>query len=144
MPSDDTPTAPACPPRKAPSGAELARRRAAKGLPRYTPAAIATRARAEAKRVKTRGKKRYAVRLALVSAIKLEQGCRDCGYRAHPAALHFDHLPGSEKVEDIAKLTYMATLAVLMAEIAKCEVVCANCHAIRTVERRVKQAPPEH
>lgn len=83
-----------------------------------------------------RGKRKFASRIALINQIKLERGCTDCGYRLHPAALHFDHLPGTIKYKNIAQMTSNTSLKVLMAEIAKCEVVCANCHAIRTAKRR--------
>lgn len=73
-----------------------------------------------------------AERLPMISDIKLSRGCLDCGYNAHPAALHFDHRDPTDKSFEIAKsLTY--SLARLMAEIAKCDVRCANCHAVRTV-----------
>lgn len=67
-----------------------------------------------------------------VVAVKMERGCIDCGYRAHPAALHFDHRDPSTKLFAIAKgLT--RSWAAIEAEIAKCDVRCANCHAIRGV-----------
>jgi len=45
----------------------------------------------------------------------------------------FDHLPGSEKANNVSWLAKMGrSVEKLMAEIAKCEVVCANCHRIRT------------
>lgn len=69
-----------------------------------------------------------------VDAYKLEHGCTDCGYRGHTAALDFDHLPGSVKVRDIKSGKSFGWVA-LQEEIAKCEVVCANCHRIRTYER---------
>lgn len=69
-----------------------------------------------------------------VDAYKIERGCTDCGYAGHPAALDFDHLPGTEKVRDI-KSGKQLGWAALQAEVAKCEVVCANCHRIRTVTR---------
>ena len=54
-----------------------------------------------------------------------------------PYVMQFDHL-GEDKDRDIATLTRSpVSLARLMVEIAKCEVVCANCHAERTHERRV-------
>lgn len=71
------------------------------------------------------------------NAIKMERGCADCGYSAHPAALEFDHLPGTQKRYKVSALM-LSSRAVLMAEIAKCEVVCANCHAIRTRSREEK------
>ncbi len=66
--------------------------------------------------------------------IKVERGCTDCGYDAHPAALDFDHLPGSVKKYRLCTMAGMKR-AHIDAEIAKCEVVCANCHRIRTNER---------
>jgi hypothetical protein len=35
--------------------------------------------------------------LAVIQAIKLEQGCADCGYNTHAEALDFDHLDGHTK-----------------------------------------------
>ena len=73
---------------------------------------------------------------ARLDELKLAAGCADCGYKGHPHALEFDHLPGSVKCFSIGtKLASFGTERV-MAEIAKCEVVCANCHRIRTAERR--------
>jgi hypothetical protein len=69
--------------------------------------------------------------------IKLARGCADCGYDAHPAALDFDHLPGTATLASIAFLRVTRyPRSVIQEELAKCEVVCANCHRIRTVERR--------
>src|SRR5947209_5344172 len=33
-----------------------------------------------------------------IDQYKLVKGCADCGYNLHPAALDFDHLPGSIKL----------------------------------------------
>lgn len=57
-----------------------------------------------------------------------------CGYQVHSAALDFDHLPGTIKVRDIKHGNTLGWEA-LQVEIAKCEVVCANCHRIRTFLR---------
>jgi hypothetical protein len=73
--------------------------------------------------------------LAYIQAIKLERGCTDCGYNDHPSALEFDHLPGFVKEHRIATMSGGPTKAKIDAEIAKCEVVCANCHRIRTANR---------
>lgn len=69
-----------------------------------------------------------------VNALKVERGCADCGFNRHPAALEFDHLPGTNKRCKVSALMLSSRQAIL-DEIAKCEVVCANCHAIRTVDR---------
>ena len=76
-----------------------------------------------------------------LNSIKLARGCVDCGYRAHAVALDFDHLPGFEKRKGVALLCHRgAKRAVLDAELAKCEIVCANCHRVRTQRRKLEQA----
>lgn len=73
---------------------------------------------------------------AAVNNYKLEKGCADCGYRKHPAALDFDHLPSYPKVGDIATMAWKGRAwSEILTEIEKCDVVCANCHRIRTVDR---------
>jgi hypothetical protein len=84
---------------------------------------------------RTGDKIRRAANVEFVRAIKLERGCTDCGYNAHAEALDFDHVDG-DKRGDIASLLW-SSQAQLLAEIAKCEVVCANCHRVRTTQRRV-------
>ena len=67
---------------------------------------------------------------------QLEKGCVDCGYKGHPAALEFDHIPGTEKKFNIGEKIGTYSREILWEEIDKCDVVCANCHAIRTANRR--------
>ena len=62
-----------------------------------------------------------------------EHPCVDCGER-DPLVLEFDHL--RDKDFDIARGYVDCSLEKLLAEISKCEVVCANCHRRRTVTRR--------
>lgn len=69
-----------------------------------------------------------------VSKIKLQSGCQDCGYDKHPSALDFDHVRGEKKLTIGASM--FANWNRLKEEIAKCDVVCANCHRIRTHEGR--------
>lgn len=65
-----------------------------------------------------------------------EHPCRDCG-ETDPVVLDFDHLPGQEKRFEIARAVNASTRAwsTIRVEIAKCEVVCANCHRRRTARR---------
>jgi hypothetical protein len=70
-------------------------------------------------------------RRRMLDEIKVSRGCIDCGYNAAPEALHFDHRDPEQKLFIIA-WNLARNLPDLMAEIAKCEVRCANCHAIRT------------
>ena len=68
--------------------------------------------------------------------LKENRPCADCGGVFHPAAMAFDHLPGNPKVDDVSSLLGKHNRAAILAEIAKCELVCANCHAVRSFERR--------
>jgi len=77
--------------------------------------------------------KRRAERLELVNSIKLAQGCALCGYNEHPEALDFDHLNPSEKRLGIGSAK-TNNLQKLLAEIAKCRVLCSNCHRIETAK----------
>jgi hypothetical protein len=52
-----------------------------------------------------------------------------------PEAMEWDHLPGQTKLGDISNKMRGRKANVLLAEIAKCELVCANCHAVRTRNR---------
>lgn len=65
-----------------------------------------------------------------------EHPCVDCG-EADPVVLDFDHLPGFEKRFEIARAVNASTRSwsSILTEIAKCEVVCANCHRRRTAMR---------
>lgn len=83
---------------------------------------------------KTYATDKYARRLAMVNTIKLMCGCVDCGFNEFPEALEFGHLPGTVKVQHIGTLA-RGSLKRLFAEIAKTEVVCANCHRRRTTLR---------
>lgn len=61
--------------------------------------------------------------------------CVDCG-NTDVRVLEFDHLPGVDKVNGVGRLVSGAfSLALIKAEIAKCEVRCRNCHQIKTFER---------
>jgi ribosomal protein L35 len=66
-----------------------------------------------------------------LSEWKMAVGCMDCGYAEHPAALDFDHRDPAAKAYGVGRMVTNGW-AVIMAEIAKCDVVCANCHRIRT------------
>jgi hypothetical protein len=66
--------------------------------------------------------------------------CVDCGGTFPPSVMHWDHLPGTVKVADVGKLATKRNKALILAEIEKCELVCANCHAIRTAARWKRNA----
>lgn len=57
--------------------------------------------------------------------------CTDCGEN-DIIVLEFDHLNPKEKFKEVAKIVANGTTKQLKEEVAKCEVVCANCHRKRT------------
>ena len=61
-----------------------------------------------------------------------ENPCRDCG-ETDPVVLEFDHLYG--KAFNISKGLRDRNWQSVLAEIAKCDVVCSNCHRRRTARR---------
>lgn len=64
---------------------------------------------------------------------KLSKGCIDCGYRKHHVALDFDHIKGNKEIN----VCNAKSIEQAKREIDKCEVVCSNCHRIRTYERMI-------
>lgn len=85
-------------------------------------------------RIRDRG---YRVRdrnRTLVLSYLLEHACVDCG-ESDPVVLDFDHVRGS-KLANVSFLVFrLRAWKVIREEIAKCDVVCANCHRRRTARR---------
>lgn len=79
-------------------------------------------------RVRRRSKSRQ-----LVEA-RRRSGCVDCGVK-DPLVLEFDHRDG-DKVRHVAEMAWEGASPVsVTAELAKCDVVCVNCHKHRTYSR---------
>jgi hypothetical protein len=63
--------------------------------------------------------------------------CADCLNYFHFVAMDFDHRPGETKVEEVmAMIANSKPMERILTEIAKCDIVCANCHRIRTWRRQ--------
>lgn len=60
--------------------------------------------------------------------------CMDCGL-VNPIVMEFDHRPDEVKSFTIAA-NWQFSMDRLLKEIAKCDIVCANCHRLRTHNRR--------
>lgn len=62
-------------------------------------------------------------------------GCVDCG-ADDPLVLEFDHPVEGSKAGDVARMVWDGTSAARVeVELAKCDVVCVNCHKYRTYSR---------
>ncbi len=82
--------------------------------------------------------KRNALERDRVAAVLLAyfatHPCVDCG-TTDVTVLEFDHRDGAIKVATINELLRDSRLRELDAEIAKCDVRCANCHRRRTARQ---------
>lgn len=90
-----------------------------------------------------------------IDTYKRERSCVDCGFsgKEFPYVLDFDHLhKGSVKKFNIGSWSRsVLSVVAITKEIKKCELVCANCHRIRTFSKkgvkkptipRVQEIPP--
>ena len=83
-------------------------------------------------------KRKIATRLnqcEKIAAIKSSTPCADCGEQYPHYVMDFDHVRG-KKLKDVADMPGGYGWAKIEKEIAKCDVVCSNCHRQRTWERK--------
>ena len=72
--------------------------------------------------------------------MKVARGCDDCGWTAWARGLDWDHVRG-QKVATVANLIRTGRpWSDVELETEKCDLVCANCHRIRTLERLARIA----
>lgn len=64
------------------------------------------------------------------------QPCADCGIKYPPYVMDFDHLEAETKEFNISGMRRRRmAFQKILDEISKCEVVCSNCHRMRTNAR---------
>lgn len=80
--------------------------------------------------------KRKRMRLWYIQQ-KNNKPCSDCGERYPYYVMDYDHRDGVEKVADLNALMSNAAWQKVRDEIAKCDLVCSNCHRERTHHRRL-------
>lgn len=97
------------------------------GRRRLTPEEAVARRR---ERVRLFGVKRREINRTIIRTAKAVP-CADCGNYYPYYVMEFDHLDPSQKVNNVGWMLGGSTDA-LRDEIAKCDVVCANCHRVRT------------
>lgn len=106
------------------------------------PEKVAAAGRRSAAKRRRQGRDIKQQNRAWLAAVKVERGCEFvlgdgslCGWREHPAALEFDHRDPSSKRFTISQGASRKRDE-LLAEIAKCHVLCANHHRIVTVTKK--------
>lgn len=81
-------------------------------------------------RLKNPGRQRFS---RLMIEYKSGKPCADCENSFEPCAMDFDHVAG-EKLCNVSKMSAYS-IKEIEAEIAKCELVCSNCHRVRSYNR---------
>lgn len=102
------------------------------------------RSRRHARASRTKYAKRRELQ-ARVTELKVSRGCALCGIK-HPAVLQFHHTRGEKAFEIAIAVAQCFAWERIEEEIAKCDVVCANCHhkaharrSSRLVPKRVRK-----
>jgi hypothetical protein len=81
-----------------------------------------------------------------MATLKEGRACADCGGIFPSFVMHWDHLPGHVKIAEISAMVGRRR-EVVIEELAKCELVCANCHVMRTVtraRRTIREEPGDY
>lgn len=79
---------------------------------------------------------------AWMASLKEGIPCHDCGGVFPVWVMHWDHLPEFEKLDDISMMVGSRTRIAILDELKKCELVCGNCHVMRTVDRARRAGSP--
>lgn len=70
-----------------------------------------------------------------LQAFKQRNGCSDCKVMYPHYILEFDHRPEFKKIDNVYRVYKKFGKDKAWQEVAKCDVLCANCHKSRTFER---------
>lgn len=63
-----------------------------------------------------------------IDRLKVEMGCSLCGYNTMPKVLQFHHIDPAQKRASISEIISRKQFHLLLLELSKCVVLCANCH----------------
>jgi hypothetical protein len=72
--------------------------------------------------------------------LKVKTPCIDCTKQYPPYVMQFDHVTGIKEF-NLADNNRWTSWNRVLIEIEKCEIVCSNCHAERTYQRRIADSP---
>ncbi|MEI6849498.1 MAG: hypothetical protein WCK29_00510 [archaeon] len=85
-----------------------------------------------------------AKRRRKIRAMAIEKAggkCIICGYNKYPEVLEFHHKDPSKKEFGIGQNGLTRSWARVQKEIAKCNLLCANCHREQHIEGRKNKKP---
>lgn len=85
-----------------------------------------------------RKKKSYWTKRKAINKLK-DVPCSDCGKRYPSYVMDFDHEDYRLKEGNISHML-SRSFDIIMKEILKCDIVCANCHRIRTFKQQAEIA----
>lgn len=88
-------------------------------------------ASARAYQARTAKKKRLDRKVLLLELAGGARCCK-CGYDKSLVALDFDHRDPTTKIKGLLESMASVSWERLVEEVAKCQVLCANCHRIKT------------
>jgi len=89
-------------------------------------------------KAKNRTLRRKSKQREWIRNLKEKTPCADCKNYYPGVCMDFDHLPGKGKTENVGRMPGKPD-ELIQQEIDKCEIVCANCHRIRTNARRLRK-----
>lgn len=88
-------------------------------------------------KISVKKQKEYLARY--IKEVKERNPCMDCKVAYPYYMMDFDHVRG-RKQANVAELIGTLSKKRIDEEIAKCEVVCSNCHRIRTHMRKLNKS----
>lgn len=62
--------------------------------------------------------------------------CTDCGHIFNSVAMQWDHIASDKTINIADAIKKGWSKKRILIEVGKCELVCANCHAVRTWNRK--------
>jgi hypothetical protein len=66
-----------------------------------------------------------------MNQLKTGVACLDCGLDWPPFVMEYHHRDPDTKTKKVSWLLYNASRQRILDEVAKCDLLCANCHRIR-------------
>lgn len=75
--------------------------------------------------------------------LKASTPCADCGKCFPYYVMDFDHISDDKAIEISKMYGRVTSWSAIRREIAKCEIVCSNCHRMRTHRRLIEKGAAE-